>query len=187
MIRIRIKADQNLPRQTCKKACKASHQKDGNDQKHAIITKEKPNKMTCQSGQCNRNNGSFWCWEWSMINCYWLEIGFVLKLLFPKFVYTDEWKDDTCLLLVWIKPWLKEIGIIASTPCNAGKKPWSRIKDQGSESGSRSMIRIKSKTSLLSVWNYCVPAAECWIETMERRSAESVKSRRENVERHSIK
>ena len=54
------------------------------------------------------------------------------------------------------------------------------IKDQGSESGSRSMIRIKSKTSLLSVWNYCVPAAECWIETMERRSAESVKSRREN-------
>ena len=95
-------------------------QKDGNDQKHAIITKEKPNKMTCQSGQCNRNNGSFWCWEWSMINCYRLEIGFVLKLLFPKFVYTDKWKDETCLLLVWMKPWLKEIGIIASTPWNAG-------------------------------------------------------------------
>ena len=56
-----------------------------------------------------------------MINCYRLEIGFVLKLLFPKFVYTDEWKDETCLLLVWIK--LKEIGIIASTPWNAGKKP----------------------------------------------------------------
>ena len=155
MIRIRIKADQNRPRQTCKKACKASpslsdwsnhslcpnnslfgqivsndisifdglvldDQKDGNDQKHAIITKEKPNKITCQSGQCNRNNGSFWCWEWSMINCYRLEIGFVLKLLFPKFVYTDKWKDETCLLLVWIKPWLKEIGIIASTPWNAG-------------------------------------------------------------------